>query len=148
VTYINDIQFPMSSHLNPEDGGNALCLETANKKHRWRKSPHRGSFVLLWWTSLSVSSCGFVFPWITLVLFILFLILCCLSWTVCYCGLICVSLLPDFMPVFILRVSLSLLLCLLVIDPDCTSQNNNNAANDESSLCWSLVTVKWNFEFK
>jgi len=27
----------MSSHLNPVDGGNALCLQTANKKHRRRR---------------------------------------------------------------------------------------------------------------
>ena len=83
--------------------------------------PH-WSFVLPWWTSLSVSACVFVFPWITLGLFILFVILCCLPWTVFYCGLIYVSLLPDLMPVFALRVALSLLLCLLVIDPDCTTK--------------------------
>jgi len=46
-------------------------------------------------------------------LFILFVIICCLSWTVFYCGLIYVSLLPDFMPVFGLRFTFSILLCLL-----------------------------------
>jgi len=32
---INEI--PIISHLNPEDGGNALCLQTANKNHRRRR---------------------------------------------------------------------------------------------------------------
>jgi len=39
----------MSSHLNPKDGGNALCLQTANKKKtQMKKKILIGKFVLLW----------------------------------------------------------------------------------------------------
>jgi len=65
---------------------------------------------------------------------ILFVILCCLSWTVCYCGLIYVSLLPDFMPVFRLRVALSMVV-FADNDPDImTKKLQMNPPFAEASL--------------
>jgi len=102
-----------------------------------------------WWIFLSVSSCGFVFPWITLRLFTLLVIICCLSRTVCYCGLIYVSFLRDFMPLFGLRVSLSLYCCVccwltLIVQAKITIELQMMNPHFAEA---SLQLVKWSFEF-